>query len=170
MRFIATFAVPLCRPYNGIGVMVDDDRDVLMAFLITGLVNADIYKIVQPPGTFRINVVQGTADTPSYGLPVNAHIFGHGVAWEISCRPWDGKVEVLRISAVWVCPRNICNQNAVEGTLNAVGIAFHFDKHTAPVPSRHAVFFRAGRMACSVYGRKDSHLHAGSLKKRAGLI
>ncbi len=65
----------LRRPYNGIGVVVDDDCDVLMAFLIAGFVNADIYKSVQPSGAFRFDIVQGTVDASSYGLPVDAHIF-----------------------------------------------------------------------------------------------
>lgn len=69
------FPMALRRPYNGIGVVVDDDCDVLMAFLIAGFVNADIYKSVQPSGAFRFDIVQGTVDASSYGLPVDAHIF-----------------------------------------------------------------------------------------------
>lgn len=36
--------MPLCYPYDRIGIVVDDDRDVLVPFLIADLVNTDIYE------------------------------------------------------------------------------------------------------------------------------
>ncbi len=84
--------MPLCCPYDRVCVMVDDDRDVPVAFPVAGLVNTDIYEAVKPSGTLRLNVVQGSVDAPSDRFPVNAHILGNqiyirGVAgYPLSCQ------------------------------------------------------------------------------------
>jgi hypothetical protein len=54
-RFQDRFAMPLSSPYNRVGVVVDNDRDVLVSFLVAGFVNADVYKIIKALGTLRLN-------------------------------------------------------------------------------------------------------------------
>ena len=55
-------AVDVCFhcPYVFVCIVVDNDRDVLVAFFVAGLVNADMYETVKPSGTLRLDVVQWT--------------------------------------------------------------------------------------------------------------
>ena len=40
------------HPDNGIGVVVNDDGDVLMPLVVAGLIDTDADKAIQPSGTF----------------------------------------------------------------------------------------------------------------------
>ena len=37
------FPMPICGPYDGVGIMVDDDCNVFMPFAIARFINADIH-------------------------------------------------------------------------------------------------------------------------------
>ena len=54
------FTVPVGDQDNRIGIMIYDNRDVLVAFLIAGLVDADIHQSVQASGPFRFQIVQSS--------------------------------------------------------------------------------------------------------------
>ena len=45
-------AVAVSHPDNGIGVVVNDDGDVLMPLVVAGLIDTDADKAIQPSGTF----------------------------------------------------------------------------------------------------------------------
>ena len=68
------FPVALTNPDYGIGIVVDDDRDVLVPLLVAGLVNSNVDKTIKASGTFRLEVIEA----PRYAFPdgflVDAHI------------------------------------------------------------------------------------------------
>ena len=69
-----TLAVPLSRPDNRVGVMVDDYRNVLVSLFVTGLVDADINEVIKPLGTLWLYVIQRSVDAAAYRFPVDAHV------------------------------------------------------------------------------------------------
>ena len=113
--------------------MVDDDRDVLVSFLIAGLVNADIYEVVRPSGTLRLNVVQCPVDAPSHRLPVDAHVLGYGTSGKICRKPSDREVKVLCKAAARICPWDICRYDTVFRTIDAVGMPDYLNNGSTPV-------------------------------------
>lgn len=115
--------------------MVDNDCDILVSFPVAGLINTDVYKIVKAFGTLRLNDIQGSVNTPSYGLPVNAHVLGDGTAGQIQGKPSDSKVKVLGEVAVGVRPRNISDKDTMLRAFDAVCGIGHLNKGTAPVHS-----------------------------------
>ena len=58
----------------------------ICTFLVTGLIDTDIYEIVEPAGAFRFYIIQGTVNASADGLPVNAHVFGYNTAWQVYLR------------------------------------------------------------------------------------
>ena len=50
-------AVSLRCPDNAVRVVVDDDRDVLVPLLVAGLINAYVYKVIEPAGAFRFDLI-----------------------------------------------------------------------------------------------------------------
>jgi len=125
--------VSLCRPYNGIGVVVNNDRDVLMAFFITGLVNDDIYEMFQPFGTLWLNVVQCPVDIPADGFPVDAHILRHHAAGQINCKPSNCKVKVPGKAASRISPGNISSYDTMFWAINTMGISHYLNQSPAPI-------------------------------------
>ena len=128
-----TFAVPLRRPHDRVCIVVDDDRDVLVTFLIAGLVDADIHEIVKPSGTLRLNVVQCPVHAPSDRFPVDAHILGYGASGQICREPSDREVKVLCKAVAQVCPRDIGDKDTMNGTFNAMCPAFDLHQRPSPV-------------------------------------
>ena len=51
------FSVPLSCPRHGVRVVVDNNRDVLVPFLVAGFVNANAHKAVKPSCAIRFDVV-----------------------------------------------------------------------------------------------------------------
>ena len=125
----------LGRPYDRVGIVIDDNSDVLMAFPVAGLVNADVNKVIKASGTLRLNHVQRPMDTTADGLPVDSHVLGYSAARQVDSQPSDSKVEVFREAASWVGPGNICNEHAVFRTLYAVCAVLDLDQRSAPVKS-----------------------------------
>lgn len=103
----------LCRPYDRVGVVVDNDRDVLVAFLIAGLVNADVYKAVKPAGTFGFNVIEGAVDAPADGFPVDTHVLGDSASGKIYRKPPDLEVKDLREAGSRICPWDVSDKDAL---------------------------------------------------------
>ena len=66
--------MPLCCPDNGICIVVNDNRNVLVTFLIAGLINANVYKVIKSSGALRFNVIQSSVYTTPNCFPVDAHI------------------------------------------------------------------------------------------------
>ena len=146
--------MPLRRPYDCVRVMVDDDRDVLVAFLIAGLVNADIHKPVQSAGAFRLNHVQSAVDASAGRFPIDAHVLGDGASREICRKPPGREVKVFRKSAAGISPWDIGNIYPVFRAVDAVCPVFHLHEDAArihPPPctgdGRMFILYRAGLMA-----------------------
>ena len=113
--------------------MVDDDRNILVTFLVAGLVNANIHESVNPPGNLRFNVVHGPVDAPSDRFPVNTHIFRDSASGQVCCKPSHSKVEVLCKAATGISPWDICDKHAMFGAFNAVRVIRYFNESTTPV-------------------------------------
>ena len=125
--------MPLGCPNYGARVVVDDDGNVLVPFLVAGFVYADIHEAVKPFGAIRFDDVQRAVDASADGLPVNPHIFGNGTLWQGHGEPADREVEILCEATVGICPRYISHQHAMFGASNSVGYGFHFDDNALPV-------------------------------------
>ena len=88
-------AVAVSHPDNGIGVVVNDDGDVLMPLVVAGFIDTDADKAIQPSGTFRFKVMQTSGDTTSDCLPVDAHEVCHGASGQVFREPGDGQVKLF---------------------------------------------------------------------------
>jgi hypothetical protein len=113
--------------------VVDDDCDVLVTFLIAGLVNADIYEVVKPSGTLRFYVIQRPVDAPADRFPVNAHILRDSTSGKIYRKPSDSEVKILCKAAAGISPRDISHKHSVFRAFNAVGMTLYLNKGAAPV-------------------------------------
>lgn len=51
-------AVPVRSPHDGVGIMIDDNSDVLVTLAVAGLINPDVDKTFEPAGTFRLDVTE----------------------------------------------------------------------------------------------------------------
>ena len=133
MRNRISFSLPLGRPDDRVGIVIDDDRDVLVAFPVTGLVDTDVDKVIKASGTLRLDHVQRPVDTAAYGFPVDPHVFGDGTARQVDGEPFDSQVEVLREAASHISPGNIRNEDAMLRAQDAVRVVLDLDKRSAPV-------------------------------------
>ena len=122
--------------------MIDDDSYVFVPFLITGLIDTDIYKVVEPAGTFRFYIIQGAVNASADGLPVDAHVFGYNTTWQINGKPSDVKIKIFGKATAGVCPWYISNKYAVIRTLYAMGIIGDLDKHCTPIQSSPCAWLR----------------------------
>lgn len=61
---------PSC-PDDGVGVMVGDDGDVLVALAVTGFIDADADEPVEAPRRIRLQILKGSGDAAADGLPVD---------------------------------------------------------------------------------------------------
>ena len=117
------------RPDNGVGIVVQNDGDVLVPLLVAGLVNAYAYKTVQPTASVRFDFVECTGYAVAYGLPINAHVFRNRALGKISGKPSHHKVEILGKPAAGIGPGNICHNTAVFGAFDALGITPEMDEY-----------------------------------------
>ena len=113
-------AVAICDPDDLIGVMVDDDSDVLMPLAVACLVNANIDKTVESARALRFQVMQASRDTVAYGLPVDAHVAGYSAPGEIVGQPCYSQVEVSGEAAAGICPWHVGGHNTVFRALHTM--------------------------------------------------
>ncbi len=99
----------------------------------TAMAQATRNEAVKPPGTLRLDVVQGSVDAPSDRFPVNTHILGDGASGQVCGRPPHSKVKVLCKAAARVSPWDICDKHAMFQAFNAVRVIRYFNKSAAPV-------------------------------------
>ena len=71
-------AVPFVRPDDGVGVMVDDDGDVLVAFAVAGFIDADADEPVEASRRIRLQILKGSRDAAADGLPVDQEKLRNG--------------------------------------------------------------------------------------------
>jgi hypothetical protein len=100
--------------------VVDNDRNVLVALLVTGLVNANVHEVIKPLGTLGLDVIQRPVDATAYRFPVYAHILRHDAPREIYGKPANRQVKVTGKSASRISPGNVGCYNAMLRAFNAV--------------------------------------------------
>ena len=106
-------SVSLSRPDDRVGIVVDNNSDVLVALPVIGLIDTDVDKVIKTPGTLRLDLVQCPVDTVANGLPVDPHVFGDGTSRQVDGEPPDSQVEVFREAASRLSPGNIRNEDSV---------------------------------------------------------
>ena len=126
-------SIPLRCPDNGIGIVVDDDSDILVSFLIAGLVDADIHKVIEPSGTLRFDLVERPADTAPDSLSVDAHVLRDSTAGKVDSKPTDHQVKVAGEAAFRICPRDMGSHDPVLRTFDTVRPALYPDERGTPV-------------------------------------
>lgn len=52
------FSMTVADPYNGVGIVVHNNSDVLVAFTVAGLINADVNQPIQTFCTLRFEIVK----------------------------------------------------------------------------------------------------------------
>ena len=98
-------------PYNRVGIVVDNNGDVLVALPVTGFINTDVDKVIKVSGTFRLDFVQGPVNAPADGLPVDPHVFGDSTPRQVDGEPSNCQVEIFCKAAPRISPGNVCNKN-----------------------------------------------------------
>lgn len=126
-------AVSLGRPDDGVGIVIDNDRDVLVAFPVTGLINTNVDKVIKASGTLRLDLVQRSVDTAADSFPVDPHVFGDGTPRQVDSEPSDSQVEVLREAAPGISPGNVRNEDAMFRAQETVRAVLDLDQRSAPV-------------------------------------
>jgi hypothetical protein len=126
-------AVSLGRPDDRIGIVIDNDCDVLVAFPVTGLVNTNVDKVIKASGTLRFDLVQRSVDTAADSFPVDSHVFGDGTPRQVDGEPSDSQVEVLREAASGISPGNVRNEDAMFRAQDTVRAILDLDQRSAPV-------------------------------------
>ena len=74
-------SMPLGSPNYRICIVVDNDCNVFLPLPVTGLVNTNVYKVVQTFGTLRFDDVQGAVNASADSFPINSHIFRNRATW-----------------------------------------------------------------------------------------
>ena len=62
------FSMTVADPYNGVGIVVHNNSDVLVAFTVASLINADVNQPIQTFCTFRFEVVKAPGNTAAHCL------------------------------------------------------------------------------------------------------
>lgn len=125
----------LGRPDDGIGIVIDDNGDVLVAFPVAGLVYTDVDKVIKAPGTLRFDLVQCPVDTSADSLPINPHVFGDSTTRQVDGEPSNSQVEVFRKAAPRISPGNVCNENSVLWTQDTMRAVLDLNQRSSPVES-----------------------------------
>ena len=125
----------LGRPDDGIGIVIDDNGDVLVAFPVAGLVYTDVDKVIKAPGTLRFDLVQCPVDTSADSLPINPHVFGDSTARQVDGEPSNSQVEVFRKAAPRISPWNVRNEDSVLWTQNTMRAVLDLNQCPSPVES-----------------------------------
>ena len=63
-----------------VGIMIDNNGDVLMAFLIAGLIDADVDQPVKADVDIQFDIVMSPGDAAPNGLPIDTHVSGERTA------------------------------------------------------------------------------------------
>lgn len=103
---------PSC-PDDGVGVMVGDDGDVLVALAVTGLIDADADEPVEAPRRIRLQIPKGSGDAAADGLPVDQEEIGDGGARKMRGEPSRGAVEGGSEAGIVIGPGNRGDDYAV---------------------------------------------------------
>ena len=107
-------AVPLVRPDDGVGVVVDDDRDVAVALAVARLVDADPHESVEPLLHVRLQLVPDEVDEPSDRVPVDPQMLGDLLLAEPAFdHPCRREREISREARSGLRPRNRRRRHAV---------------------------------------------------------
>lgn len=131
-------AVALVRPYDGVRVVVDDNRDVAVPLAITGLVDADPHEAVESFLHVGFELVPDEVDEMSDRLPVDPQVLGDLLLAEPALdHPGRREREVRREARSRLGPWNGCGHHPVlrTGYARDLGADPHGDGaevHAAP--------------------------------------
>ena len=110
-------AMAVVRPDDRVGVVVDDHRDVCVAFPVACLVDSDVDESVQPFLRVRLQIVPDELHETAYGLPVDLQPLRDLCLVEPTLEhPRGGIGEVCCESRAWLRPGDGCGADAVNGT------------------------------------------------------
>lgn len=129
------FPMSFTDPYHSIGIMVDYDGDIFVAFLIAGLIDADLFESIKTSGSFRLKVFKGPGDAVPDRLPIDAHVVGDSASGKVFCKPGDSHIKVSGKAAVRVCPRNSGCHGAVFRTADPLRLGFNLHKDASQIQS-----------------------------------
>ena len=84
------------HPDNPVGVMVNDDGDVIVPFGIARLIHADMPEAVEPLAGVRLQNILCTVHAAAHGFPVDAHDLGYCSLGGFAGQPRRLHIKVLR--------------------------------------------------------------------------
>jgi hypothetical protein len=131
-----SFPVPGNCPDNRVGIVVQDDSDVLVPLLVACLVDPDAYKPVEAAAAIRFDLMKCPGHAAAHGFPVNAHIFRRSTLGKIDGQPSHSQIEVFGESAARIGPGHVSDYAAVYRALDALGVALepHNDSPKVKTP------------------------------------
>lgn len=152
-------------PDHGVGIVVDNDCDVLVSFLVAGFIDVDVHEPVKTSGSFRFKVIKGSGDTLSDRFPVNAHVVGESTSGKIFSQPCNGHIELLGEEAVRVSLRNGSGYCAMFRAVNSLRLGFNFHKDPSEIQSPPSVstLERLARTPDISFHRRDRSFNATCL-------
>lgn len=125
--------MPVACPYNRVGIMIHNDRDVLVPLTVARLVDPDVDKVIQPFARIRLNVFAGSGDAPANVLPVDPEVLGDNTAAEVFCHPGGSQVKALGEAGIVECPWNSSDQNTMFWTDDPLGISLDIHQNASKI-------------------------------------
>lgn len=123
----------VANPYNSVGIVVHNNSDVLVAFAVAGLIDADVNQPIQTLCTLWFEIVKAPGNAAAYCLPVDTHVVCHGASGHVFDQPGNSKIKVSGKAASRVCPRNSRCYNTMLRAMYPMGIRFNFNEDPAEV-------------------------------------
>ena len=146
--------MPLCSPHDGIGIMVDNDSDVLMALLVTGFIDTDTAKPVKPYSSVWLQPVVCSLNTVPNRTPVDVFEQADSGLGHTAYHPGNFIIEIRSKPGVSVFPGDILPMNTMLRALDPLRSVKNID--------RDAVQIRCspGRFSCVFCIIPGTFLHA----------
>ena len=81
------FSMTVANPYDSVGIVVHNNSDVLVAFAVAGLIDADVNQPIQTLCMLRFEIVKAPGNAAAYCLSVDTHVVCHGASGQIFGQP-----------------------------------------------------------------------------------
>ena len=107
------------HPDDTVGVVVDDDSDVVVPLGIARLIHADMPEAVEPLAGVRLQNILCTVHAAAHGFPVDAHDLGNCSLGRFAGQPCSLHVEVFGEARSRVSPGYGGSDDAMLRTLDA---------------------------------------------------
>ena len=85
----------VANPYDCVGIVVHNNSDVLVAFAVAGLIDANVNQPIQTLCTLWFEIAKAPENAAAYCLPVDTHVVCHGAPLQVFGQPGNSKIKSL---------------------------------------------------------------------------